>query len=241
VTLRDRYPDADVLAQRGHWDDATRRVVLDRVHNVPEFHFFNAHQRATLQALCAHVIPQTHRPADRRVPLAEWIDASCAGGHTDGFRLDDMPPNAEAWRLGLEGLDQTARALRARGDRAEPVEQDDASSLPRDHADPAQTLEHDDTSPSHLDIGHRVSFKDLPSERQREVLEAIRAGDPPGESWQRMPAKRWWIFVALRQITAVYYAHPYAWDEIGFGGPAYPRGYFALNFGYPEPWEARER
>jgi hypothetical protein len=58
--------------------------------------------------------------------------------------------------------------------------------------------------------------------------------------WQRMPAKRWWIFVASRQITAVYYAHPYAWDEIGFGGPAYPRGYFALNFGYPEPWEPRE-
>jgi hypothetical protein len=29
----------------------------------------------------------------------------------------------------------------------------------------------------------------------------------------------------------VCYAHPYAWDEIGFGGPAYPRGYGALNFG----------
>ena len=37
-----------------------------------------------------------------------------------------------------------------------------------------------------------------------------------------------------------YYAHPYAWDEIGFGGPAYPRGYFALNNGAPEPWEPRE-
>jgi hypothetical protein len=55
-----------------------------------------------------------------------------------------------------------------------------------------------------------------------------------------MPARRWWVFVALRQITAVYYAHPYAWDEIGFGGPAYPRGYFALNDGRPEPWEPRE-
>jgi Gluconate 2-dehydrogenase subunit 3 len=198
VTLRDRYPDADVLAQRGHWDDATRRVVLDRVHNVPEFRFFDAHQRATLQALCAHVIPQTHRPSDRRVPLAEWIDARCAGGHTDGFRLDDMPPNAEAWRLALEGLDQTAAAL----------------------------------------VGG--SFKDLPSERQREVLEAVRAGNPPGDNWRRMSAKRWWIFVALRQVTGVYYAHPFAWDEIGFGGPAYPRGYFALNFGSPEPWEARE-
>jgi hypothetical protein len=45
---------------------------------------------------------------------------------------------------------------------------------------------------------------------------------------------------AVRQIAGVYYSHPYAWDEIGFGGPAYPRGYFALNHGEPEPWEVRE-
>jgi hypothetical protein len=44
----------------------------------------------------------------------------------------------------------------------------------------------------------------------------------------------------LRQIAGVYYAHPFAWDEIGFGGPAYPRGYFALNHGAREPWEAKE-
>ena len=31
-----------------------------------------------------------------------------------------------------------------------------------------------------------------------------------------------------------------AWDEIGFGGPAYPRGYLALNHGAPDPWEPRE-
>ena len=54
---------------------------------------------------------------------------------------------------------------------------------------------------------------------QDRVLEVIRAGDPPGEVWQRLPARRWWVFVALRQITGIYYAHPYAWDEIGFGGP----------------------
>jgi hypothetical protein len=133
--------------------------------------------------------------------LAPWIDARCAGGHTDGFRLDDLPHNADAWRLGLEGLDQAAAGL----------------------------------------FGGGAAFANLGSERQREVLEAVRAGNPPGENWQRMPAKQWWIFIVLRQITAVYYAHPFAWDEIGFGGPAYPRGYFALNFGYPEPWEAREQ
>jgi hypothetical protein len=38
-----------------------------------------------------------------------------------------------------------------------------------------------------------------------------------------------------------YYAHPYAWDEVGFGGPAYPRGYMRLEGGKPEPWEVEEQ
>ena len=38
-----------------------------------------------------------------------------------------------------------------------------------------------------------------------------------------------------------YYAHPWAWDEIGFGGPAYPRGYMRLEHGKPEPWEVEEQ
>jgi Gluconate 2-dehydrogenase subunit 3 len=195
----ERYPSSDILAQRGHWDNATREVVLDRVHNVPRHTFFDSQQRVTLEALCARVLPQTHRPAARIVPIAPWIDQRCARGAHEGFRFDDMPSDVEAWTLGLKGLDQTALALGG------------------------------------------APFAQLDSSGQVDVLQAIRRGDPPGEVWQGLPARRWWVFIALRQITAIYYAHPYAWDEIGFGGPAYPRGYFALNFGAPEPWEARER
>jgi hypothetical protein len=144
-------------------------------------------------------MPQAHRPADRRIPIAPWIDQQCLDKATFGFRYDDMPPNHQAWVRGLEGLDQTARAL----------------------------------------FGAR--FVHLSDERKDDVLKVIRDGSPPGDVWHRMPAGRWWINNALRQITGVYYAHPYAWDEIGFGGPAYPRGYAALNHGAPEPWEPRER
>lgn len=198
MTIRNRYPKSDILAQRGQWDEATRRVVLDRVNNVPPFRFFDDHERATLEALCARVIPQSHRPAERRVPIAPWIDQACLQGSVEGFRLDDMPRLADAWRWGLLGLDETALALLFR------------------------------------------HFADLHGDEQDQVLETIRSSTPPGEVWLRMPARRWWTFVALRQIAGVYYAHPYAWDEIGFGGPAYPRGYAALNFGAPEPWEADE-
>ncbi len=195
---RDRYPGSNILGQRGHWDDATREVVLDRVYNVPEFSFFNGLQRATLVALCERVMPQAHRSPGKRVPIAPWLDRHAANDVQEGFRFDNMPPNRDAWVRGLQGLEQTAQALFTSG------------------------------------------FADLDGDRQDAVLNAVRRGDPPGEIWQEMPAKRWWTYIALRQIAGIYYAHPYAWDEIGFGGPAYPRGYFALNFGAPEPWEARE-
>jgi hypothetical protein len=40
--------------------------------------------------------------------------------------------------------------------------------------------------------------------------------------------------LALQQILGLCYAQPITSDEIGFGGPAYPRGYCALNHGAPE-------
>jgi len=200
MPITDRFPGADILSQQAHWDDATREVVLDRVHNVPEFEFFDPDERRTLEALCEWVLPQGHRRMDRHIPIAPWIDQRCLHGIEDGFRFDDMPPNADAWRLGLAGLDQTSRSL----------------------------------------FGDGLRFDVLEDAMARQVLEALRAGSPPGDVWRMLPARRWWVFVALRQITGTYYAHPYAWDEIGFGGPAYPRGYFALNGGFPEPWEPRE-
>lgn len=198
MPLYDRYPGHYVLGQRGHWDQATRQVVMDRVHNVPSFSHFNPHEQATLEALCARVIPQDRQEPDWRVPIAPWIDQQIGEDLPEGFRYDDMPDNTTAWHRGLEGIDQTAQAM------------------------------------------FGLQFVDLSAERQDQLLEAIRGGNPPGEVWQRMPATRWWRETALRQIAGVYYAHPFAWDEIGFGGPAYPRGYFALNHGAPEPWEVQE-
>ena len=54
-----------------------------------------------------------------------------------------------------------------------------------------------------------------------------------------MPVKRFWAML-LGDCVAAYYSHPWAWDEIGFGGPAYPRGYMRLENGMPEPWETDE-
>jgi len=33
----------------------------------------------------------------------------------------------------------------------------------------------------------------------------------------------------MRAILAAFYSHPWAWNEIGYGGPAYPQGYMRLG------------
>ena len=44
----------------------------------------------------------------------------------------------------------------------------------------------------------------------------------------------------MRSVLAAFYSHPWAWNEIGFGGPAYPRGYARLGVGMCEAWEGAE-
>lgn len=85
-------------------------------------------------------------------------------------------------------------------------------------------------------------FQELRSDQQDYVLETIHDEVPPAgdQLWERMPVRRFWQML-LNDCVTVYYAHPWAWDEVGFGGPAYPRGYMRLRHGEPEPWEVREQ
>jgi hypothetical protein len=82
----------------------------------------------------------------------------------------------------------------------------------------------------------------LSSLHQDEVLKAIEQGEPraAADIWKKMSVKRFWQMIMADAIDA-YYAHPWAWDEIGFGGPAYPRAYTRLERGEPEPWEVEEK
>jgi hypothetical protein len=85
-------------------------------------------------------------------------------------------------------------------------------------------------------------FLSLGQLEQDLVLRTIHDGRPRAamEIWQKMSVHRFWAFLMQDAIDA-YYAHPWAWDEIGFGGPAYPRAYTRLERGEPEPWEVEEQ
>jgi hypothetical protein len=49
-------------------------------------------------------------------------------------------------------------------------------------------------------------------------------------------ASRAWS-VVMRGALAAFYSHPWAWNEIGFGGPAYPEGYMRLSGAEPHETE----
>jgi len=64
---------------------------------------------------------------------------------------------------------------------------------------------------------------------------------------QRLGKQRWrglradhLLELWLRYCCEAFYSHPAAWNEIGFGGPAYPRGYVSLGFDHRERWEVAE-
>jgi hypothetical protein len=187
-----RYPDYDVLENAAHWDETTRRAVLDRVEQVPPVRFFSSTQARCLRAFLDVLLAQDAEP---RIPVLELVDATLHAGKLDGYRYAGMPPDPETWRIVAAGLDEAAG-----GD-----------------------------------------FAAAPEPSRHDVVGRFAAGKLAGGAWERVDVTRAWS-VVTRGALAAFYSHPWAWNEIGFGGPAYPRGYMRLHAGPSgrEPYEARE-
>jgi Gluconate 2-dehydrogenase subunit 3 len=83
-------------------------------------------------------------------------------------------------------------------------------------------------------------FHQLGALLQDDLLTAVQKGHVQERAWREMPAKLFFQKRLLHDIVSAYYAHPAAWNEIGFGGPASPRGYVRMNFDRRDPWEASE-
>ncbi len=195
------YPGFSTLAQQRFWDEATRRMVLDRVYKVPPIRFFTPEEAKLMEAMAAHLLPQDDRLPARKIPIVPAIDNRLHAGRTPGYRFASMPPDGEAYRLGFQAIEQMAT-----------------------HS-------------------YGQPFLKLSWREQDALLKSIHDAKPKdgaAEIWRQMPIERYWALV-LQDCVEAYYAHPWAWDEIGFGGPAYPRGYMRLENGEPEPWEVDEQ
>ncbi|MXP63059.1 gluconate 2-dehydrogenase subunit 3 family protein [Roseomonas sp. M0104] len=87
---------------------------------------------------------------------------------------------------------------------------------------------------------HGAGFAGLPGPQQDALLKRMEQGGLSGPAWGGMPSKTFFKQRMAKDIVFAYYAHPTAWSEIGFGGPASPRGYVRLGYDERDPWEAAE-
>jgi hypothetical protein len=88
---------------------------------------------------------------------------------------------------------------------------------------------------------HHRRFAELQPEQQDELLRAIQNEEVQGDLWEELPPKRFFTETLLKTVVGIYYAHPAAWSETGFGGPASPRGYVRREMGKHDAWEAEEK
>jgi hypothetical protein len=196
--MPERYPGYDVLAKRHtpSWNEATRRVIDQRLAMPREPRFFSADEWPTLTAVCDRIVPQPKHRAP--VPVAAMVDDKMASNMTDGYRDARLPKMQEAWRRGLRALDAEARTR------------------------------------------HGGRFHAISATEQDLLLTRMQRGELHDPAWGDMPCKLYFSHRMVHDIVAAYYAHPATWNEIGFGGPASPRGYVRMGFDRHDPWEAVE-
>ena len=85
-----------------------------------------------------------------------------------------------------------------------------------------------------------VDFYALDPAEQDALLRAVQDGTLAHAGWGDLSPKLFFSKRVLPDIVSAYYGHPTAWNEIGFGGPASPRGYVRVDMDRRDPWEAAE-
>jgi Gluconate 2-dehydrogenase subunit 3 len=79
-----------------------------------------------------------------------------------------------------------------------------------------------------------TTFAEAAEADRHRLIQTVQ--DQAAGSWHGLSAKHVWSLWTRYACTA-FYAHPAAWAEIGFPGPAYPRGYKNVGVDSLEPFE----
>ncbi len=196
--------------------------------------------------------PGTRTPGSARFP---GFDAAAQAKHWDpitaGVVLDrlSMPPDIRFFTPAQEAAATALcdQLLDQAGDRLVPLvplidaRLAEAQTDGWHYADMPEDGQAWRESLAGLDADARDKFgRDMaecaPAEQQA-IIQAVQ--DLGSGDWHGLNAGHVWSLWTRYACTA-FYAHPLAWNEIGFPGPAYPRGYKNKAVGGREPFEVRD-
>jgi hypothetical protein len=82
-------------------------------------------------------------------------------------------------------------------------------------------------------------FAQLVTTEQAALIQAVQDVADDGKPWHGWAGKHLWSLWTRYACTA-FYSHPWAWNEMGFPGPAYPRGYLNAAVDGREHWEVAD-
>lgn len=86
---------------------------------------------------------------------------------------------------------------------------------------------------------HGRRFHDLSDAERGPLVQRVAGAASAGGQWHDWAARHVWS-LWTRYACAAFYSHPWSWNEIGFGGPAYPRGYKNVGIDKREGWEVAD-
>jgi hypothetical protein len=87
-------------------------------------------------------------------------------------------------------------------------------------------------------VQYETVFSKLEKEQQKEVLKKLEENQGYLNIWQEINP-RLFFTTLVKELISIVYSDPSIWSAIGYGGPAYPRGYYSFGKDQFDPWEAK--
>lgn len=84
---------------------------------------------------------------------------------------------------------------------------------------------------------HNQVFHALDEDQKKEIIKKFTEGAIPLKI-QGITSQDCFKTL-LPEAVSAFYSHPEIWSEIGYAGPAYPRGYVRTELGLSDAWEAK--
>ena len=85
---------------------------------------------------------------------------------------------------------------------------------------------------------YQMPFSALEITTQKQIVQDLEKNVGYKNCWQHV-SPRLFFKTLMEELLPITYSDPALWSKIGYGGPAYPRGYYAFGPNQFDKWEAK--